>query len=412
MRLHKNDDGVSEVIGAMLILLIMVVSLGTVQVYEVPRWNKELELQQFERAYSDFIDLRSNFEDVSIKNIPKTSRMHMGIRYPERFMLRNPGPGAYGSITTYPLNITISYSSKGTIMYQNFTSFGIVYEMNGISEFPKLVYEHGIIIRDFGNWSYTEDVNRLTTNSSIYIPVLMGIEPFSSIGLETLNVFPIPHEYYSAPVFSWMNVEMETLHPEIWANLSNESRPSGSKFKVDVENRTVKITDISGFNVRWLILPDVARLSGSNTYMGTITFADTLSGMGGMACTPPGLSVSNRNQGCSDLPKSTSVSKFILQDIAVVDDADNAELRFEVKDVLENKWEMKIMFDSDSEGNLVEVKIQQMKPTGIECDAWYDERKYQIDLTSCYRDAGINFPNVLVVKKMDSDILHVNIISN
>ncbi|MDD5617000.1 MAG: hypothetical protein PHH85_12465, partial [Candidatus Methanoperedens sp.] len=108
-KMFRNENGVSEVVGAMLVLLILVVYLGIIQAYEVPRWNKELEKQEFDQVYSDLLDFRSNIEDVSMKNIPKTSSMHMGVRYPERFMLRNPGHGSYGIISTYPLNITISY---------------------------------------------------------------------------------------------------------------------------------------------------------------------------------------------------------------------------------------------------------------------------------------------------------------
>ncbi|MCZ7362431.1 MAG: hypothetical protein O8C58_03710, partial [Candidatus Methanoperedens sp.] len=65
MKLFDNEKGVSEVVGAMLVLLIMVLFLGTMQAYEVPRWNKELEKQEFDLVYSDFLNFKSNLEDAS-----------------------------------------------------------------------------------------------------------------------------------------------------------------------------------------------------------------------------------------------------------------------------------------------------------------------------------------------------------
>jgi len=188
MKMLNNEKGVSEIVGAMFILLILVLYLGVMQTYELPKWNKELEKQGFDLAYKDFLDLRSDLEDSSIKNMPITSSMHTGIRYPDRFMLRNPGQGAYGLINTYPLRINISYDSNGSVINENYTSLGFVYEMKGISEFPKIIYEHGMVIHDFGVWNNSDDVNRLTTENGIFIPFLSGIDQLYSTDSETFNI--------------------------------------------------------------------------------------------------------------------------------------------------------------------------------------------------------------------------------
>lgn len=70
MNFLNNDKGVSEVIGALLIFLILVVVLGSIQVYEVPKWNKELEMQNFDTVSADFIDMKSDLEDVSSQFVP------------------------------------------------------------------------------------------------------------------------------------------------------------------------------------------------------------------------------------------------------------------------------------------------------------------------------------------------------
>ncbi|HWR26640.1 MAG TPA: hypothetical protein VN316_02060, partial [candidate division Zixibacteria bacterium] len=276
MKVFENEKGVSEIVGAMLVLLIMVLFLGTMQAYEVPRWNKELEKQEFDLVYSDFLNFKSNLEDASIKNIPRTISMHTGVRYPERFMLRNPGQGAYGTFTTYPLKINISYNSNGTISYKNYTSLGIVYEMKGTSDFPKLVYEHGIVIKEFGNWNYSDDENHLAKDNGIYIPLLKGIEPLSSTDVETFNILPIS-DFDIINATSSINMTFETRYPGIWYNMLNQSIPVGSN--ITGNDTEIRITNIFrpdifvGFN-RNLSLPNTSWISGNNIYSGTIRFAD------------------------------------------------------------------------------------------------------------------------------------------
>lgn len=413
-KMFRNENGVSEVVGAMLILLILVVYLGIIQAYEVPRWNKELEKQEFDRVYSDFLDFRSNLEDVSMKSFPKTSSMHMGVRYPERFMLRNPGQGSYGIITTYPLNISISYSG----IKKNFTSMGIVYEMKGLSQFPKLVYENGIVIKDYGYWGFSDDENHIITNDSIFVPLLLGIEPASSIEMKTVNIFPIPQKYYSSSSFSSMDLTIETRYPEIWANMSNASRPSGSRFSVDRMNRSIKINDIFGYDVNPITLPNITYLpfNSNRAYIGMIPFGNSYSGGifgtsgGSVNCNSPGKEITGKGQGCIDIQNSETAGKFIIQDIALVENGDSS-LRFSVRDYLNFEWTVDIKLKSDSNGTLIEssIIIDQKKSSGP-CTSleWIYEYPNQINLTSCFINQEIKSPNVLSVEKMHSDLLHVN----
>ncbi len=405
MKLFKNENGVSEIVGAMMILLILVLYLGVLQGYEVPKWNRELEKQEFDLVNSDFLNFRSGLEDASMKNFPRTISMHTGVRYPERFMLQNPGQGAYGTFTTYPLDINVSYTSNGTIYYANYTSFGLIYEMKGISDFPKIVYEHGIVIKDYGNLNYSEDVNHLTTEAGIYLPVVKDIEPINSLDVKALNIFPIP-QYSITDVFSSMDVKLETRYPMIWAELPNESKPSGSEFIVSIQNRTINIKNIYGFDTKKIYLPNDSSASQNVIYSGIITFSDTgiksVSG-GGSSCASPGQYLYEKNQGCIDLPSSMNITQFIIKDIALVSDTSNAELRFRVTDNLQQQWEIGIVFGSDSNGNPITATVNQKKPPGV-CGSGL--MNGQIDLTSCYQAANINNPNALSIIKKDNGILH------
>ncbi len=246
MKFLRKEEAVSEVIGAMLILLILVLYLGLLQVYEVPKWNKELEREHFDKVYNDFVDFRSDLEDVSILNIPKTSSMHMGIRYPERFMLRNQGPGAYGTLSAYPLNINVSYkSADGSFSYYNYTSRGITYKLNGLSIFPKLVYEHGIIIKDFGDANITDDEQGLVVNGNIFIPLVnIGSISESSMETESINIKPY---ITSIANIKYISITMDTQYPTVWKGLLNGTQANVSGDKITI--------NLSSFIERDLLFP-------------------------------------------------------------------------------------------------------------------------------------------------------------
>jgi hypothetical protein len=280
----------------------------------------------------------------------------------------------------------------------NHTSVGIVYEMKGLSDFPKLVYEHGILIKEFGNWNYSDDINHLTSEDGISIPVVNDFEPISSIEVKTINILPIP-QYMTTETFSSMNVSLETRFPQLWANLPNGSRPSGST--LSVENNTIHIDNIYGFDLRRLSFPNTTLSSPNRLYSGLISFVDT-SMVENNKCTPPGQIFTERNQGCIDIPTSTSITQFIIKDTILVANSNDAYLLFRVKDYLNNIWDIKILFDSDGNGNPTSATVYQIEPAGA-CGSSLVGG--QIDLTPCYQAVSIGTPNVLNIESIDSDIL-------
>ncbi len=460
MKFLKNTEGVSEVVGAMFVLLILVVYLGIMQGYEVPKWNKELEKQAFDLIYKDFIDLRSDLEDSSIKNMPITSSMHTGARYPERFMLQNPGQGAYGAITTYPLEINVSYNSNGTVHNENYSSLGFVYEMKGISDFPKLVYEHGMVINDFGNWNNSDDVNHLATENGIFIPFLRGIEPVYSAEVETFNILPVTR-YNFTEAISTMNVTLETRYPDIWTSMPPESIPPGSQYIV--ENGKIKITGISGFDIRNLSLPVISTLSGNNIHSGIIRFMDSNTVINTISinmtrnitntitnnltntsitnitnnitntaitnitntmttnitnnitnsisvfsvssnCSNLGFYVWDASQGCLNLPPSASIQKFIVQDIRFGGSIINKDIVFDVQDVRNNQFKVQMHFDSDSNGNPTSMGYSQIYPASG-CSPTPQLINGEINLTLCYRNANVISPNVMKINTVEPGVL-------
>ena len=167
-------------------------------------------------------------------------------------------------------------------------------------------------------------------------------------------------------------------------------------------------------------MPKTNLQSQNQIYFGTITFPDTTSSPGtsgkSSSCADPGRIVTMKNEGCGDIPASNSIQKFMIKDIEMVEGIPNAELRYLVKDKTNLVWEVSILLSTDSNGSLQSANIQQKKPTGgYQCSnsngVTIDLNNRQIDLTQCYKNIGINTPNLLTVNKIANDILYVNILT-
>jgi hypothetical protein len=464
MRLFNNEKGVSEVVGAMMVLFILVLYLGILQTYDVPRWNTQIERTHFDQVYSDFVTLRSNLEDVSVKNIPKSSSLHMGVKYPDRFMLQNPGVGANGILSTYPLRINISYENSKGIQWKNYSSKGIIYQQMGISDSPKLIYENGLMMKDYGNGHVfsVDEKQSLTSKDNIFIPILDGLTTFeSSMDIETLNIQPTPNEGFSQIKFSSMNVTIETRYPQIWNNLSKESRPEGSNFTVEngtkcpyVNSDCLKLAYIPGYNVKKLNLPtNKSQTSFDQMYMSMVSFDNSLLNSRGPTG-PDGQDMWEKNQGRLDIPAANLVKEFIIQDITLGrvenrhhDDYEHEddhhehesdkELKFSVTDSKNHLWTVEINFLGNASNLQIEY-VKQNYPGHLDnhpdfhssncgghgynsslpnvCDGTYTEftsvyitDTRMINLTKYYQKfSNITSPNALTIDSISPEILYVN----
>jgi|GEM_PF-2212471 len=243
--LWKEERGVSEVLGALLMLLIVVAMWGTIQAYHVPNWNKDVEYEHLNMVHDDMMTFKSDVEDVALSGEPKSSNIHMGVRYPNRMFLANPGPGVAGSLTSesVPISIVYTIDSPGNpTITQSYNSNRIVYEEQGTVDSPKLVYEHGVIIRDYANGYATTDKQPLIVGDNIYIPVLLGnLTASSSMETESIALKPLS---LSDPItgISWVQITMQTSYPKIWKELLAGTSTAAWPVEVDIGANHITIT--------------------------------------------------------------------------------------------------------------------------------------------------------------------------
>jgi len=246
--LWKEERGVSVVIGAMLMLLIVTAMWGTIQAYHVPNWNEDVEYEHLNVVHDDIMTFKSDVEDVAISEVPKSSDFRMGVRYPNRMFLANPGAGVAGSLTSENVSVSIVYTIDFTgypTITTNYTSNRIIYEVQGSIDSPKLVYEHGLIIRDYGNEYATTDEQSLIIGDEIYIPVLTGnLTASSSMETESIALRPMSYEYSRSKILS-ANITLSTDYPEVWADLLAGTSTADTTVLVDIDKGEINIVSMA-----------------------------------------------------------------------------------------------------------------------------------------------------------------------
>ena len=270
--LWKEERGVSEVIGAMLMLLIVATLFGTIQAYHVPIWNKDVEYEHLNVVHNDMMTFKSDVEDVASSREPKSSNIHMGVHYPNRIFLANSGPGVAGSLTSDNVPVSIIYTIDGLgdpTVTQNYTSNRISYEMQGTIDSPRLVYEHGVIIRDYRGESASADEQPLIAGGEIYIPVLLGsLTSLSSMETQSIEIKPLSQSYSRANIKS-VTITLDTDYPEVWEGLLAGTGTQGigtTKAKDDFESGSW--TGGDGWLYNWYYSGDAAVIDTASPYQG------------------------------------------------------------------------------------------------------------------------------------------------
>jgi len=270
--LWKEERGISVVLGAMLMLLIVATLFGTVQAYHVPIWNKDVEFEHLSMVHDDMMTFKSDVEDVALSREPKSSNIRMGVRYPNRIFLANPGTGVAGALTSDNTAVSIEYTIDGLgdpAITTSYNSNRIIYEVQGTIDSPKLVYEHGVIVRDYGDASATTDEQSLIVGDEIYIPVLIGnLTASSSMETESIEIKPLSQSYSRTKIQS-VTITISTDYPEVWEQLLAGTSTADTTVQIDLEQSEIVIVSTA---VRQISFP-AGDVTADALYAGLAIFS-------------------------------------------------------------------------------------------------------------------------------------------
>ena len=359
--LRSNNEAVSELIGVILLMAIFVTLYAMLQATAVPMWNKQVEAVEIKVTSDDMMFLPSDIEDVAMHETPKTFTVQLGARYPDRMIFRNPGPGAFGTLAVEeaPAPINITYNN-GTEYIVPYNSARITYEMSGTINSPKLVYEHGVIITDWGTVNLTTDEQKLIENDNIYIPIVNGSSlSKSAIGVESLAIKP--YEYLDTlGNISYVTVTLDTDYPEVWWGLLEEYIDQGM---VSISNQTKEITITT--DVPYLKLPDQTASGSLHAGMISCTVEDPDGGDDDddLWVAGEGTDIMAMGSRVANIPCSENATAIVIQDIVVDEDPspqapklDADVIVITVTDKNWNWWKAQISMKEPK--NIVNIKLK------------------------------------------------------
>jgi len=87
----RNEDGVSPIIGVILLMAIGVTLLANMQMNSVPVWNLQEDLDHLEKMTNDINQLKSNIDNSFFMGSSITSPLIMVSNTPQRGFLQSQG---------------------------------------------------------------------------------------------------------------------------------------------------------------------------------------------------------------------------------------------------------------------------------------------------------------------------------
>ncbi|MCX9074153.1 MAG: hypothetical protein OIN88_05765 [Candidatus Methanoperedens sp.] len=243
--IFQKQDGVSPVLGAILMLAVGVTLLTTIQLSFVPVWNAQEELEHLKKMYDDFKELKSGIESSVQSGTVLSKPLIMGFKYSPKMFVYNPKESAYASLDIQEntwaeirYNELLSEGMDDATSKKNISSSTMTYSLQGTKNYSSFVYEHGLIRRSGSN--YTPSPQIVMANSSIYLLSLRPLGTETSAGVErrTVNIYPTSQQKNSVIGKNvWLILHTKPEYVYWWK--SSIEKEGGNVKKADRDNGTV-----------------------------------------------------------------------------------------------------------------------------------------------------------------------------
>lgn len=243
--MFQKKDGISPVLGAILMLAVGVTLLTTIQLSFVPVWNAQEELEHLKKMYDDFKELKSGVESSVQSGTVLSKPLIMGFKYSPKMFVYNPRESAYTSLDIQEntwaeirYNEMLSEGMDDATSKKNISSSTMTYSLQGTKNYDPFVYEHGLIRR--GRSNYTPSPQIVMANSTIYLLSLrpLGIETSTGVERRTVNIYPTSQQ--KNPVIGknvWLILHTKPEYVDWWK--SSIEKEGGNVKKKDNINGTV-----------------------------------------------------------------------------------------------------------------------------------------------------------------------------
>lgn len=158
MNFDQDTRGVSEVIGAILIFGLAIMLLAILQTQAIPAANEDVEFNHNDEIQGQLIDFHQAAAETARNGGADSTKLEMGLRYPNRLLFFNPPSPAGTLATSDESNVTIEnahaeddtvgkYMNNGPIKVGT-RSLSYRANYNEYRAAPVSKYEYGVLYND------------------------------------------------------------------------------------------------------------------------------------------------------------------------------------------------------------------------------------------------------------------------
>jgi len=198
---RQNDEAISPVLGAVLIMAIAVTIITNIQLNFVPIWNAQEELDHLKKMSDDFKELKSSIGSALQSGTTLSVPLSMGFKYSPKIIGYNPKESAYASLSMQNniwaevrYNEVFQEGMTDETSIKNVSSSTITYALHGAQNYNSFIYEHGLIRRSGSN--YTASSQTLMVNNTLNLVSLRALDfdTISGADKKTVNIYPTSPE--------------------------------------------------------------------------------------------------------------------------------------------------------------------------------------------------------------------------
>lgn len=195
----RDERGVSEVLGTILVFGLLIALLSILQTQAVPAANHEIEVQHQQSIHDDFAALDEAMSRVTTTGEPESTTLSAGTSYPRRMLFFNP-PDPAGRLSTSDertvrvenvraTDPNVRAAVDGTLALDARTlRYSPGYNYHG--DAPTIAYEYGLLYDDYGDRTHVRSDGSVVDGTDVDLRLLAGEYDRASAGALPLEVRP------------------------------------------------------------------------------------------------------------------------------------------------------------------------------------------------------------------------------
>jgi len=239
-----DTRGVSEVVGAVLLLGILILLLTSYQAVVVPNQNAATEFEHNQQVEDEFVDVRNAIIEARSAGRSTFASVKLGAQYQSRILAINPPPPSGTVETTRQVNISVTEGGSGDPLRlderpleNNFIEYApryFEYSNSGTIRFENTVTYH-----DYGETNVLLTDQTLLRGSTVSLIPVEGT--FRESGTRRIAIEPIPGVLETVPVEDPEIIVPTELSESDWEQLLEDELDGDDEVSVSDGTLTLEL---------------------------------------------------------------------------------------------------------------------------------------------------------------------------